>query len=250
MDSLDRLLVPHPRLRTGRSGPPAAGGRCVLYWMQRRRRGVDNDALNLAIAAGNALGLPVMAVFGLTAAYPGAQRRHYRFLLDGLVDGAHDLERRGVPLVVRIGPPDAVIPAVAEEAGAALVVGDENPVRLARQWRDRVARDLRMPFYLVDADVVVPSAHFPAEEYAARTIRPKIQRLLPEYLRHVQNPEPRMRWVASPPAGEAIDPGRLMQALKVGGVAEVADYRGGTREAMQSPAPVRPRSAAALCDRA
>ncbi len=174
-----------------------------------------------------------MAAFGLTADYPGAQRRHYRFLLDGLLDAAHDLERRGVPLVVRIGPPDAVIPAVAEEAGAVLVVGDENPVRVARQWRDRVARALRVPFYLVDADVVVPSSHFPAEEYAARTIRPKIQRLLPEYLRPIPNRHAHVRWVDSPPAGEAIDTERLLNILKVSGVAEVADYRGGTREAMR-----------------
>ena len=81
------------------------------------------------------MGLPVLAAFGLTADYPGAQRRHYRFLLDGLVDAAHDLERRGVAMVVRLGRPDAIVPALAEEAGAAMVVGDENPVRVAMQWR-------------------------------------------------------------------------------------------------------------------
>ncbi len=107
MGKLERLLAPHPRLRAVRPGLPTSGGRCVLYWMQRAQRGVDNGALNLAIAAGNALDLPVLAAFGLTAGYPGAQRRHYRFLLDGLVDAAHDLERRGVRFVVRLGEPDA-----------------------------------------------------------------------------------------------------------------------------------------------
>ena len=33
----------------------------------------------------------------------------------------------------------------------------------------------------VDADVVVPSKLFPKEEYAARTIRPKLQKLLPVF---------------------------------------------------------------------
>jgi deoxyribodipyrimidine photo-lyase len=233
LDKLERLLRPNPRLRAARPGLPAEAGRCVLYWMQRAQRGVDNGALNLAIAVGNAMGLPVLAAFGLAADYPGAQRRHYRFLLDGLVDASHDLERRGVPMVVRLGRPDAIVPGLAEEAGAAMVVGDENPLRVAMQWRERVARELRVPFYLVDADVVVPSAHFPTEEYAARTIRPKIHRLLDDYLRPITDPAAGVKWEGSPPVGERIDADRLLRALKVGGVAEVPGYRGGSREAMR-----------------
>ncbi len=230
MDRLERLLGPHPRLRAARPGLPEPGGRSVVYWMQRAQRGVDNGALNLAVAVGNAMGLPVLVAFGLTADYPGAQRRHYRFLVDGLVDVEDDLRRRGIPLVVRLGSPDAVVPALAREAGAAIVIGDENPVRVGQQWRDRVARELRVPFYLVDADVVVPSSHFPTEEYAARTIRPRIHRLLGEYLRPIPDHPARVKW-DEPPAGEAIDPDRLMEALRVGGVAEVSGYRGGSREA-------------------
>jgi deoxyribodipyrimidine photo-lyase len=201
--------------------------------MQRSQRGVDNGALNLAIAAGNALGLPVLVVFGLTADYPGAQRRHYRFLADGLADVEHDLHRRGVALVVRLGPPDTIVPALAREVGAAMVVGDENPVRVGREWRDRVARELRVPFYLVDADVVVPGSHFPSEEYAARTIRPKIHRLLGDYRRPIPEPSARVRWAGPLPAGEPVEPEGLLQALRVGGVGEVPGYRGGSSEAMR-----------------
>ncbi len=39
------------------------------------------------------------------------------------------MEARGVPLVVRIGNPNEVAAKVATEAKAAIVVGDENPVR-------------------------------------------------------------------------------------------------------------------------
>src|SRR5262249_14189379 len=150
---VERLLSIHPRLHAVHPGPPAPGRRCVLHWMQRAQRGVDNDALNLAIAIGNALTLPVLSAFALTADYPGAQRRHYRFLIDGLADAAHDLERRDVAMVVRLGRPDAVIPALADECGAAIVVGDENPLRVGRQWRERVCEHLRVPFYIVDSDV-------------------------------------------------------------------------------------------------
>src|SRR5262245_10738167 len=71
LDRFERLLAPHPRLRPARPGRPGPDGRCVLHWMQRAQRGVDNGALNLAIAVGNTLGLPVLSAFALTADYPG-----------------------------------------------------------------------------------------------------------------------------------------------------------------------------------
>ncbi len=233
MDRIERLLAPHPRLRALRPGHPDPEGRCILYWMQRAQRGVDNGALNLAIALGNALKLPVVAAFGLTAGYPNANRRHYAFLLDGMPDCAHDLDRRGVRFVIRIGSPDDVIPALAEEIRAAAVIGDENPVRVGQNWRNRATSRLRVPFYLVDADVVVPTSHFPSLEYAARTIRPKIHRLLPEYLKPLPNPDARIPWNSPPIPGEPVEPASLLEKLKVGGIPEVADYPGGTREAMQ-----------------
>ncbi len=200
--------------------------------MQRAQRGLDNPALNLAIALGNSTRRPVLAVFSLTADYPHAQRRHYRFLVEGLVDAERDLRERGVPLVVRLGPPGEVVPALAEEVAAALVVGDENPVRIGQRWRDQAARSLKVPFRLVDADVIVPTSLFPKEEYAARTIRPKIHRVWNDYLKPVPRIDAAARWVGSQPAGEPIDPEALLSRLKVGGVPEVPSYRGGTREAL------------------
>lgn len=221
------------RFRVLRPGEPDSTGRCILYWMQRAQRGRDNPALNLAIELGNQRKLPVLAVFGLTADYPGAQRRHYRFLVQGLVDTNEDLVERGVPLVVRLGPPDQVVEALARESKAALVVGDENPVRIGQTWRDALAKNLKVPFRIVDADVVVPSRLFPKQEFAARTIRPKIHRVLAEHLKPIANPRARIAWEeGSVPRGFAIDPEMLMEALQVGGASEIPDYRGGTREAL------------------
>jgi deoxyribodipyrimidine photo-lyase len=201
--------------------------------MQRSQRGVDNPALNMAIAVGNAIDKPVIAVFGLTADYPGAQRRHYRFLVEGLVDAEEDLRKRGVPLVVRLGKPDEVVPAFAEEVDAAFVVGDENPVIVGRLWRESVGRRLKVPFHLVDADVVVPTSLFPREEYAARTIRPKIHRVWEEYLKPLPVVHARIAWPGEAPQGAKIAPESLMASLKVGGVSEVGGYVGGTRESMR-----------------
>ena len=223
-----------PRVRVIRDGPADPEGRCVLYWMQRSQRGRDNPALNLAIELGDAIGKPVLAVFGLTADYPGAQRRHYRFLVDALPEIRDDLEARGVPFVIRQGNPDAVALAVAREARAAVVVGDENPLLVGKAWRQRLAESLRVPFLCVDSDVVAPTSLFPKEEYAARTIRPKIHKVWREYLTHIPNPSARHSWTSTEtalPRGEPIDPDALLKALRVGGVAEVPGHRGGPREA-------------------
>ena len=48
-----------------RDGAPRKGGRCVVYWMQRAMRILDNPALDVAIEAGNLLGLPVVVIFSV-----------------------------------------------------------------------------------------------------------------------------------------------------------------------------------------
>lgn len=231
MATVEKFVGGDPRVRVVRAGSAQPEGRCVLYWMQRSQRGRDNPALDLAIEFGRRFGLPVLAVFGLTADYPGAQRRHFRFLVEGLPETAGDLAARGVPLVVRLGRPDEVVAALAHEQRAALVVGDENPVHVGRAWREAAARSLTVPFVCVDGDVVVPSALFPREEYAARTIRPKIHRVWLDYLKPSANHPASVTWDGPPPPGEALEADRLMAALKVGGVGEVRGYRGGPVEA-------------------
>jgi deoxyribodipyrimidine photo-lyase len=201
--------------------------------MQRAQRAVDNPALNLAIALGNAAGQPVVAGFSLTADYPGAQRRHYRFLVEGLADASAGLAERGVPLLIRLGRPGEVVPTLAGELNASVVIGDENPVRVGRLWREQVAQGLNVPFHLVDADVVVPSSLFPKEEFAARTIRPKIHRVWDDFLKPLPSPEARVRLNGPLSASEHPDPDALMRKLRVGGVSEVPGYRGGTREALR-----------------
>ena len=89
-----------------------------------------------------------------------------------------------------------------------------------------------MPFRCVDGDVVVPMSLFPKEEYAARTIRPKLHRHLDEYLVPIPEPEAATSWRGRKiPEGEPIDPDALLDRLRVGGVGEVPGYRGGPAEA-------------------
>ena len=76
---LDRLLT-DPRVTQRSTRPRDPRGRCVVYWMQRAQRGVDNPALDLAIEIGNALELPVVVHLGHVPFFPHATARAYAFL--------------------------------------------------------------------------------------------------------------------------------------------------------------------------
>jgi deoxyribodipyrimidine photo-lyase len=224
-------LAALPRVTVRRPGPPDPDGKAVVYWMQRAQRASDNAALDVAIHAANALRLPLVAFFGLTPAYPNANRRHYAFLAEGLPEIARDLRTRGAGFVLRRHP-DHDVARFCHDVRAALLVGDENPLREPERWRRDAANRLRVPFWTVDADVVVPTTLLGKEQYAARTIRPRLRPLIPRFLEAAPEPRARAAWrgggtVAGLPAVE-----ETVDALAVdGSAAPVTTLRGGTARA-------------------
>ncbi|MDQ3167227.1 MAG: deoxyribodipyrimidine photolyase, partial [Chloroflexota bacterium] len=76
---------------------------------------------------------------------------------------------------------------------AALVVTDQNALRIGREWRSGVAERLAVPMVAVDADVVIPTSLFPTEEWAPRTMRPKVHRLLDRFLVPIPEPDAKHR---------------------------------------------------------
>jgi deoxyribodipyrimidine photo-lyase len=176
-----------------RAGPPRDGGRCIVYWMQRAMRIGDNPALDVAIEAGNLLGLPVVVFFSVIPNYPHANLRHYHFLQQGLRDVAEDAAGRGAGFVLRRHP-DNSLEAFLEEVQAALLIGDENPKREPERWRRVLARRLKLPYWTVDADVVVPSRMFGRDYFLLHHFRPHLHRELPKFLVPHQNPRPQQEW--------------------------------------------------------
>ncbi len=170
-----------PRVTIRRAGPPLRDGKCIVYWMQRAQRALDNPALDLAIALGNELNLPVIAFFSAISNYPNANLRHYAFLSQGLPDIESDLAERNVTFIVR-RPPENQLEKLLEEVGAALLIGDENHCREPERWRKVLARRLTLPFLTVDADVVVPSSLFDKHFYAFHIFKPRLFAHLPTYL--------------------------------------------------------------------
>ena len=208
-------------------------GRYVLYWMQQSQRAEYNHALNVAIREANRAGLPLVVAFGLTDAYPEANRRHFQFMLEGLQDVETALRKRGISFVVRLGNP----PDVALNLGhaAALIVCDVGYTRHQRAWRQKVARQADCRVLQVESDAIVPVAVVSDKaEYAARTIRPRINRHLERYL--VLPRSPRLKHPATTLRVSGIslkNPTRLLGRLAIDRQVPAVGqfFRGGTTQA-------------------
>ena len=194
-----RALAMDPRVSVRRAGAPDGQGKCIVYWMQRAQRGRDNHALDLAVTVANALGLPVVAYFAAISNFTHANLRHYVFLNQGLPDIEQDCAARGVGFVMRRAPlgdrqwnGDHL--EFFAEVKAAMVIGDENPMREPERWRQHVADKLRVPFWTVDTDVIVPSKLLGKAQFSAGVARPRLYRALAEFLKPYDNPPAERRW--------------------------------------------------------
>lgn len=165
-------------------------GDYVLYWMQASQRSECNHALEYAVRRADELKLPMVAFFGLTPDYPGANERHYAFLLEGLAEVRALLAAKGVQLVIRIVSPERGAAEMAERA--ALAVVDRGYTRTQRIWRTRAAEAMDCVLIQVETDAVVPvETASPKEEWSAATFRPKMRALRDEFLKALPERKPR-----------------------------------------------------------
>ncbi|MDR3792093.1 MAG: deoxyribodipyrimidine photo-lyase [Terracidiphilus sp.] len=185
-------LASDARVLVRRGGAPRKDGICVVYWMQRAVRVVDNPALDLAIEVANLLAVPVVICFQVIPNYPNANLRHYHFLQQGLRDVEEQAAELELTLIVRRSP--AKLEEFLEEVRAALVIGDENPCREPEHWRAVLAKRLKIPFWTVDADVVVPSRVFGRSFVLLHHFRPHLKAELPKFLDKPISEAPYPHW--------------------------------------------------------
>jgi deoxyribodipyrimidine photo-lyase len=169
--------------------------RYVLYWMQIFKRASHNLALNFAINAANERKLPLVVYEGLKYYYPWANDRLHTFILEGVEEKRREFAQQGIRYLFYLqrherDPRDTVARLAAD---AALVVTDDFPCFIIPEHNRRIAARAPVPVYAVDSNGIVPLSKFDKEEYAARTIRPKIKRLLPDYLESPSTPEVQRR---------------------------------------------------------
>ena len=175
------------RVRKLNSVEARKSGRYVLYWAQMNRRVESNHAFSFAVDLANELDLPVLFYEGLTCSYPHSSDRFHTFLLEGVPGTARRLRALGIGYVFhlrrrRLDSNDALYRLATE---AAALVTDDYPVFVAREHNSSVPSKLAIPYYAVDSSCIVPMSHFTKQEYAAYTIRPKINKVLDACLQSV-----------------------------------------------------------------
>ncbi|MFA6801196.1 MAG: deoxyribodipyrimidine photo-lyase [Acholeplasmataceae bacterium] len=161
-------------------------GDYVVYWMQQSQRIHDNHALNFACDIANKHSLPLVVFFSLYSEYPEANERSFTFMLEGMQDVKTWLLSRGVNFVLRIGLGHEVIFDYLDYAYA--LVLDYGYLKHQKAWRtyvkeEAMQRKLHCSIDMIDTDVLVPvDVVSDKREYGAYTIRPKIHRMMNDYL--------------------------------------------------------------------
>ena len=200
--------------------------------MQRSQRGRDNHALDVAIREANARRLPVVVYLAPVPFYPHANLRHYLFLQQGIGDIKRDVEARNCTFVLRRYPHHSLEKLIAE-LRPALLIGDENPMREPEHWRELVAERVKLPFWTVDADVVVPSSVLSKEMYAAHHLRTRFAPLLEQFIVPFENESAKTAWPGKRPESIPADTDITAGWEIDRSVAPSKVFTGGTSEALR-----------------
>lgn len=196
----------------------------VVYWMSREQRVSDNWGLYHAQQLALERKVPLLVVFTLADGFMGAPQRHYGFMLRGLELVAQRLSGLAIPFLVMRGEPAITMLRFINQEQAGCLVCDFDPLRIKRLWFDRVAAKAQIPVVEVDGHNIVPCRiASPKQEYGAYTLRPKVKRLLPEFLtaipQVIRHPFPWQRTV------DRFDAEQLLSQLQPDtGVGEVPGF--------------------------
>ena len=170
-------------------------GEYILYWMQTTQRFEDNWALRLATLEADRIGKPLLIHHGLDPHYQYASARFHTFVMQGARDLAHRANALGLTyrfaLRRRVSDDNHMLDRLAHRA--CVVITDLFPTAGVAERSARLAARVNCRVLAVDSVGVIPSASFHKEEYAARTIRPKIAKLLELSLEPVTDRTPRRR---------------------------------------------------------
>ncbi len=223
--------VERERIKVLRAGNPAPGD-YVLYWMQASQRAEFNPALEHAAWLARQLRKPLLVFFGINERYPGANSRHFAFMLEGLAETRSLLEERDIPLVCwKDNPPEGALRLAKR---ACVVVVDRGYLRHQVAWRRSLASLSPCPIVQVEGEAVVPvETAYPREAYSAAPLRRRIKQSMNRFLR--KTPEVSVKVKGFAPDLESLDltdPSRLLRHLEIPQLSPpVNGPAGGTSEA-------------------
>lgn len=129
--------------------------------------------------------LPLHVCFCILPKFLDATLRHYKFLLNGLKEVAEECSSLNINFHLLEGEPNKAIVDFVKKYKMGTVIADFFPLRMPMFWLDDLQKKLPedVPICQVDAHNIVPCWVTSDKcEYAARTIRNKINSKLDVYL--------------------------------------------------------------------
>jgi deoxyribodipyrimidine photo-lyase len=198
------------RIKELKQGPDSRGP--VVYWMSRDQRIDDNWALIHAQDLAVEGSLPLRVVFCVVNGFLEAGPRQYDFMLRGLEKCRILARSRNIPLDLIQGDPEEHMPVYLKEINASCLVMDFDPLKIKKKWRTAVLERINISACMVDAHNIIPCwITSEKQEYAARTIRPKIHRKLDEFL----EPFPVLQDQSHVQAQKPFSPGKKLEDMSL-----------------------------------
>ncbi|XP_043787122.1 deoxyribodipyrimidine photo-lyase-like isoform X1 [Apis laboriosa] len=157
----------------------------ILYWMFRDIRIQDNWALLFAQKTALKNNVPLHICFCIMSNFLNASIRYYKFLLKGLEEIEKECKKLNINFHLLYGEPNISILKFIKIYNMGAVITDFYPLKLPMLWIDNVKKNLPkdVPICQVDAHNIVPCWYASSkQEFAAKTIRNKINTKLEEFL--------------------------------------------------------------------
>ena len=149
------------------------------YWMQASQRVEDNFAIEYLINCMNETKNKSKIVFCVSDSFGNANRRHYYFMLQGIIKVKKRVEQLGMEFIIKIGNPAKII---SELENINILITDKGYTRIQREWRNQVYEEAECSIIEIEDNVIVPVERASLkEEYGAYTIRPKLWRMASEF---------------------------------------------------------------------
>lgn len=175
---------------------------CVVYWMNRDCRINDNYALVFAEQIAKKQQVPLIILYNLHSSFLGSTYRQYHFKTSGILECARNASQIGVPFIIlhepiindkktnkektnskkNINDAEKLLDVINQLYPVAIVT-DFSPLKIQRVWSDYVRKHSTCAMFGVDTHNIVPCwTASTKQEFAARTFRPKISKLLKRFL--------------------------------------------------------------------
>lgn len=158
----------------------------VLYWMQAYRRFSSNHSLDYALEVAKSLNKPLVVYEGLRMDYAWNSPRIHKFIMEGMCDNKKDADKLGIPYWCYVETPDnpahGLLKKVSQDA--CVIITDDFPCFIIPEQIERLSRKVDCSVISVDGNGIIPLNLYGNFASAARVLRTRIHKLLPEAYIH------------------------------------------------------------------